>query len=77
MTEILHSFMRSDWQRFKAFWLRGIWKHLPFVVVSKRRLENMYWDISDHAVYYTVKHPNTAILVKAYLRPAGPSEEGE
>lgn len=52
----LNEFVREDWKRFKAFWFRGVWSRLPFVFVSKRTLYNMHFDVSDHAVYHTVKN---------------------
>lgn len=50
---ILQAFREKDWPRFQRFWLRGIWKYLPFAIVSRDRLLNMHWDVADHAVSYT------------------------
>lgn len=49
---ILHDFIAKDWPRFQAFWLRGIWRFLPFAVVTRKRLLNMHWDTADHAMYF-------------------------
>jgi len=52
---ILNEFVKNDWPRFQRFWFQGIWSWLPFMIVSRKRLSNMHWDVADHAMYFQKK----------------------